>query len=153
MFIDEIYMSVQPITCIGVWMCELISLVIKEKWMQQIFKTCLICVLHASGNSMIQEKNALPRGQHFPNTRSAAGFRDLNNKVWSMAMYWNMMTSLNANIFRVTGPLCGNSRVTGEFPSDAELWYFLCSAPEQRVKQTIETPVIWDAIVFIMTSP
>ena len=29
----------------------------------------------------------------------------------------NMMTSSNGNIFRVTGPLCGNSPVTGEFPS------------------------------------
>ena len=29
----------------------------------------------------------------------------------------NMMTSSNGNIFRVTGPLCGNSQVTGEFPS------------------------------------
>ena len=28
-----------------------------------------------------------------------------------------MMTSSNGNIFRVTGPLCGNSPVTGEFPS------------------------------------
>ena len=28
-----------------------------------------------------------------------------------------VMTSSNGNIFRVTGPLCGNSPVTGEFPS------------------------------------
>ena len=28
-----------------------------------------------------------------------------------------MMTSWNGNIFRVTGPLCGNSPVTGEFPA------------------------------------
>ena len=28
-----------------------------------------------------------------------------------------MMTSSNGNIFRVTGPLCGNSPVSGEFPS------------------------------------
>ena len=28
-----------------------------------------------------------------------------------------MMTSSNGNIFRVTGPLCGNSPVPGEFPS------------------------------------
>ena len=35
--------------------------------------------------------------------------------------------------------------------SDAELWYFLWSAPEQTV-DTIETPVIWDAIVLIMVS-
>ena len=35
---------------------------------------------------------------------------------------------------------------------DAELWCFLWSAPEQMVEQTIETPVIWDVIVLIMTS-
>ena len=28
-----------------------------------------------------------------------------------------MMTSSNGNIFRVTGPLCGDSPVTGEFPT------------------------------------
>ena len=31
-----------------------------------------------------------------------------------------MMTSSNGNIFRVTGPLCGNSPVTGEFPSQRQ---------------------------------
>ena len=36
--------------------------------------------------------------------------------------------------------------------SDAELWYFLLSAPEQTVEQTTDRPVIWDAIAFIMTS-
>ena len=52
----------------------------------------------------------------------------------------------------------GNSPVTGEFPTqrpviyDAELWYFHSSAPEPRVGQTMETPVIWDTIVPIMTS-
>ena len=30
--------------------------------------------------------------------------------------------------------------------SDAELWCFIWSASEQAVEQTIETPVIWDAI-------
>ena len=30
--------------------------------------------------------------------------------------------------------------------SDAELWCFLWSAPEQTARQTLETPVIWDAI-------
>ena len=34
--------------------------------------------------------------------------------------------------------------------NDAER--FLWSAPEQTVEQTIETPVIWDAIAHIMTS-
>ena len=36
--------------------------------------------------------------------------------------------------------------------SDAELWRFLWSEPEQKVEQTIETLLIWDAIAFIMIS-
>ena len=36
--------------------------------------------------------------------------------------------------------------------SDAELWCFLWSVPEQTVEQAIETPVIWDVIALIMTS-
>ena len=36
--------------------------------------------------------------------------------------------------------------------SDAWLWYFFWSRPEQTVQQTIETPVIWDAIALIMKS-
>ena len=36
--------------------------------------------------------------------------------------------------------------------SDAEFWYILWSAPEQTAEQTIETPVIWDAIALIVTS-
>ena len=40
----------------------------------------------------------------------------------------HVMTSSNGNIFRVTGPLCGEFTGTGEFPntkaSDAELWCF-----------------------------
>ena len=53
--------------------------------------------------------------------------------------------------------LCvGNSPVTCEFPSqkasDTELWCFLWSASERTAAQTIETPVIWDAIALIMTS-
>ena len=36
--------------------------------------------------------------------------------------------------------------------SDAELWCFLLSAPEQTVKQKVAAPVIWDAIAVIMKS-
>ena len=65
----------------------------------------------------------------------------------------NMMTSSNGNIFRVTGLCAGNSPVTGEFPaqrpSDAEPWCFLS---ETTAEQTMETPVVWDAIALIMTS-
>ena len=47
---------------------------------------------------------------------------------------WNyMMTSSNGNIFRATGPLCGEFTGNGWIPrtkaSDAELWCFLWSAP------------------------
>ena len=49
-----------------------------------------------------------------------------------------------------------NSPAIGGFPytkaSDAELWCFIWSAPEQTIEQRIETPVIWDAIAIIMTS-
>ena len=45
-----------------------------------------------------------------------------------------MMTSSNGNIFRVTGPLCGEFTglrwIPGTKASDAELWCFLWSAPE-----------------------
>ena len=63
-----------------------------------------------------------------------------------------MMTSSNGNIFRITGPLWGESTGHRWIPltkaSDAELW----SAPQQTVEQAIETPVIWDTIALIMTS-
>ena len=36
--------------------------------------------------------------------------------------------------------------------SDAELWCFIWPAPKQTAEQTIEKPVIWDAIELIMTS-
>ena len=47
--------------------------------------------------------------------------------------YFFMMTSSNGNIFRVTGPLCGEFTGLRWIPrtkcSDAELWCFLWSAP------------------------
>ena len=65
----------------------------------------------------------------------------------------HMMTSSNGNIFRVTGPLCGEYTGHRWIPltkaSDAELWCFLWSTPEQTFEQANETPVIWDAIVLV----
>ena len=67
-----------------------------------------------------------------------------------------LMTSSNGSIFRVTGPLCGEFTGHRWIPltkaSDAELWVFLSFASEQKVKHTIDTPVIWDAITLIITS-
>ena len=53
--------------------------------------------------------------------------------------------------------LCeGNPAVTSGFPSQMPVTrsfdVFFYSAPGQTVEQTIETPVIWDAIARIMTS-
>ena len=67
-----------------------------------------------------------------------------------------MMTSSKGKIFYVTGSLWGESTGHRWIPlteaSDVEHWYFPWSAPEQTVEQTIETPVIWDAIALIITS-
>ena len=59
-----------------------------------------------------------------------------------------MMTSSNGNIFRITGPLCGEYIGHRWIPltkaSDAELWCFLWSASERLSKQLerrwFETP-------------
>ena len=58
--------------------------------------------------------------------------------------------------FRVTGPLWylfnGHRWIPLPKASDAELWCFLWSAPEQTIEQTNETPVIWDDNAPIMTT-
>ena len=68
---------------------------------------------------------------------------------------WLMMTSSNGNIFNVTGPLWEESTGDRWFPSqrpETRSFDVFLSAPEQTVEQAIETPVIWVAIVLIITS-
>ena len=52
--------------------------------------------------------------------------------------------------------LCeGNQPMSDGLPSkasDAKLWCFIWCAPEQTVEQTIEIPVIWDAMALIVTA-
>ena len=55
--------------------------------------------------------------------------------------------------------LCaGNSLVTGEFPAQRpvtrsfDVFANGLSEPEPTIKETMPTPVIWDAIALIMTS-
>ena len=65
-----------------------------------------------------------------------------------------MMTSYNG-IFCVTGTLWGviiHWWIPLTIASDAKLLCVRWSSPEQTFEQTIQTPVIWDTIVFIMTS-
>ena len=70
--------------------------------------------------------------------------------------FLQIMISSNENIFRVTGPLCGEFTgyqwILHTKASDVELWCFLWSAPEPTVEQTMEMPMIWEAIVLIMMS-
>ena len=57
---------------------------------------------------------------HWPLEGVAMIFRIFNIKTLyteSWLEHSLMMASSNGNIFRVTGPFCGNSTVTGEFPS------------------------------------
>ena len=71
------------------------------------------------------------------------------------ALSHRMITSSYANIYNVTGPLCGEFTGHRWIPitkaSDAELWYFLWSVPEHSIRQTLETPVIWVTKNLIMT--
>ena len=66
----------------------------------------------------------------------------------------SMRTSSNGNIFVLLafceGIHLSPVRIHLTKAIDAEFWCFLWSAPEQTV-ETIETPVIWDAIALIMT--
>ena len=73
----------------------------------------------------------------------------LSNSSHNRLLGLATMMSWSGNIFPITGPLCGDSPYKA---SDTKLWCFLWSAPEQTVEQTIEMPVIWDAIVLIMMS-
>ena len=50
-------------------------------------------------------------------------------------------------LFTMWGETSGHRWIPLTKASEAELWCFLWSAPEQIVEQTIETPVIWDAIL------
>ena len=62
------------------------------------------------------------------------------------------MKSLSALLALLWGESTGHRWIPLTTASDAELWCFLWSAPENGVEQTIRTPVIWDAIALIMMS-
>ena len=78
--------------------------------------------------------------------KSATTFCDLPDWLVSMILAVSMqhllmhtcgmMTSSNGNIFRVTGPFCweftGHLWIPLTKASDAELWYFLWSAPWKK---------------------
>ena len=79
----------------------------------------------------------------------------LNLNANQTAFCWENCGSCQMETFSALLALCeGNHRSQVDSPtkaSEAELWCFLWSAPEQTAEQTIVMPVIWDAIVLIMT--
>ena len=77
----------------------------------------------------------------------------LHNSMMFIARWRHQMEIISTLLALCEGnPRGGDRWILFTKTSDAELWYFLWSTPEQTVKQTIETPVIWDAIAPIMTS-
>ena len=73
-----------------------------------------------------------------------------NKALWKgLHLQRKMMTSSDGNIFRVIGPLCGNSPVTGEFPSERpvmrsfDVSFDLClnrRLSKQSIRRLFETP-------------
>ena len=62
-----------------------------------------------------------------------------------------MMTSSNANVFRVIGPWARKSPITDEFPAQKPVTRSFDVFFELRLNKLLL--VIWDAIMLIMTSP
>ena len=64
-----------------------------------------------------------------------------------------MMTSWNAHVFGITSPLGGESTGHRCIPftkgQECQPLKFLWCYPEQIVEQTLEWPVIWDAMMFM----
>ena len=74
--------------------------------------------------------------------------------LWTDSRFlWGMMTSSNGNIFRVTGPLCGEFTGPAERPVMRRFEVFSDLRLNKRLSKHISMGlVIWDAIALIMTS-
>ena len=74
-------------------------------------------------------------GAHHCQKAEFTVFITVRNRKWEICF---MVTILSGNIFRVTGSLCGEFTCRRWIPlteaSDAKLWYFPWSAPEQTVE-------------------
>ena len=115
----------------------LISLTVTcDAWSSSIFWTiCVSCTLFQErvhlDHTNVDIRPANERQDQHQNSSH------LRNESWSgcgLITCYNMMTSSNGNIFRVTGHLCGEFTGPRWIPrtkaSDAELWCFLWSASE-----------------------
>ena len=84
--------------------------------------------------------------------RFLSRYGQMTLKVNANDPIFNMMTSSNGNIFRVSGHFCGEFTGHRWIPRtkacDAELWFFYQRLNERLSKQSW---VIWDAMSPIMT--
>ena len=74
---------------------------------------------HYDVTVMRRHHDEVSRSMHIKNA-STKGISYINRPVErhkQLALQWRMMTSSNGNIFRVTGPLCGEFTGPGEFPT------------------------------------
>ena len=82
--------------------------------------------------------------------KHAHGFHDDVMKWKHFSRYWPYVRAIHR--WPVDPPPPPPPPQKKKKSSDAELWYFLWSAPEETVEQSLETPVNWDAIALIMTT-
>ena len=112
----------------------------KHEYFYDIYRNCTTAICHRTWCSTVGF------GRYCPNLLGNGYVRQcsISHKICTL-LHWchirvkaSIMTSSNGNIFRDTGPLCGE--ITGHrwIPltkaSDAELWCFIWSVPEHTVE-------------------
>ena len=113
--------------------------------------------LKISAHSIKQDVNKISWATRCVITKQLVLYKGIQMKMnvlgMNISICEHMMTSSNRKIFRVTCLCEGNPQVIGEFPSQRQVTRsFDVFLDQQTIEQTIETPVIWDAIELIMTS-
>ena len=143
----------------GHWWLDLLIIftsdaVMSDRFMDDQQSLSLKAIYHHISHKNLMKTNTLLLSPLSPQTDYCSP--DIVTLLSCFHQLFFMMTSPNGYIFRVTGPLWGESTGHRWIPltkaSDAEIWCLLWSAPEQTVEQRIGTSLIWDAIALIMTS-
>ena len=107
-------------------------------WGLPLAEACLTIVIWHCRKPLNQWRRSFQMKAALPLANRHVAGSDCSRKTRPRTMWiaWFMMTSSNGNIFRVTGPLCGNSLVTGEFPAQRpETWSFDVFFDLQRNKR------------------
>ena len=101
----------QQLSCWHKYDCHMIHLAV----------TVMICMLHNRIILALQSVTVVPKWSYHATYischRHKEAMFDRGQEVGNFCMPLVMMTSSNGNIFRVTGPLCGEFTGPGEFPA------------------------------------